>query len=209
MMIVYNCAQRSEMLPALELVSTVKVLSLYAQCANVRVKMLAKFTLSLMDFAVQDSHILELSDEEVAYYKNQLIEAMSKGSTSHWYLHHELLQLLVYLIKNNLKNFMTVLMSVFDMLIQSLQSDSREVLKQAQKVVLHVMGQLSSEQLGQIKKECEVLTVHADQDIKETAVCINRLMSGEWESMLVHTYPPSFICLLPNNAKISMYVAIK
>lgn len=175
------------MLPALELVSTIKVLSLYAQCTNIRVKMLAKFILSLMDFGVQDIHILKLNNEEVKYYRNQLVEAVDKGSTSHWYLHHELLQILVN-FKNNSKNYMIILNSVFDLLIQSLQSNKQGVLKQALKVVLHLYPQLdrlSVEQLGQIKKELEVLSVHDDQVIKETAVCVNRLMSGEWESMLV------------------------
>ena len=208
-MIVYNCAQRSKMLlPALELVSTVKVLSLYAQCANMRVKMLAKFILSLMDFAVQDSHVLELDGEEVIYYRNQLAEAISKGSTSHWYLHHELLQLLVNLIKNNSKSIMTILNLVFDLLIQSLQSDSRKVLKQAEKVVLYLLDQLSAEQLEQMKKVCETLTVHDDQDIKDTAVCISRLMSGEWESMLVQNLF-IFVCFLIMQKQILLYVFIK
>lgn len=197
MVIIYNCAQRSNLLPALELVSTVKVLLLYAQCSNVRVKMLAKFILSLMDFAVHNSDILELNDEEVKYYRDQLVEAKEKGSTSHWYIHHELLQLLVNLIKSNSKNFATLLNSVFELLIQSLQSNKKEVQEQALKVVLYLYSQsdlLTTEQLAQIKKETKVVTWLDDHGTKETAVCVNRLMSGEWESMLVATCHKSCTC---------------
>ena len=180
------------MLPALELVSTVKVLSLYAQCSNLCVKMLAKFTLCLMDFSLHDSSILDLSDEEIEYYKSQLTEAMAKGSTSHWYTFQELLQLLVYFIRNNSKHFPIFLNVIFDLLMEGVKSDVINVVREFQKVVVNLCisplyKQLSSMQLSQVGKRINLLCSHEDPTIKDSAIYIKLIIGNVFESKF-HTY---------------------
>jgi len=179
------------MLPALELVSTVKVLSLYAQCSNLRVKMLTKFTLCLMDFSLHDSCILDLSDEEIEYYKSQLTEAMAKGSTSHWYTYQELLQLLVYFIRNNSKHFPIFLNAIFDLLMEAVESDVINVVREFQKVVVNLCTrplykQLSSMQLSQVDKRINLLCSHEDPTIKDSAMYIKLIVGNVFEGKFIY-----------------------
>ena len=178
---VFNCAQRPQLLRALELVSTLTVLPFYAQCSNLRVKMLAKFTLSYMHFAIFDASILELSRVEVEYIKNQLAEAVGKGSASHWYAHHEILQVLINLIRCCPKNARLIIQlhSVMDLVRKSMYSDDLLVQKKSVEVFMHLHSLyklLAVDQLSLIKQAIEALSTHENSDVKNLAICAQILL---------------------------------
>jgi len=176
------------MWPALELVSTMTVLPLYAQCSNMRIKMLAKFTLSFMDCAVQDCHVLELNSEELKYCKEQLAEAVTEGSTSHWYTHSEILQVLINLMRSNSKNLSMIYQCanpIIDLIIKSMLSDKETVQKKSLKAFLnlHTLYKLfTDEQVLQSNKLIKKLSQNEDSDVKNLALCAQRLIK-DVESM--------------------------
>ena len=166
------------------MVSTLTVLPFYAECSNLRLRMLAKFTLSYMDFALFDATILELSRVEVEYIKNQLTEAVNKGSTSHWYEHHEVLQVLINLIRCSPKNAHLIIQfhSVIDLLIKSIYSDDLLVQKISTEAFMHfhsLYRLFTDDQVSQGKQVVEVLFAHKDPDVKSLGTCAQFLLETD------------------------------
>ena len=187
LVIIFNCAQRSEVLPALEMVSTVNILPLYAQCPDIRIGMLAKFTLSFMDFALFDCHILDLNDKEMEYINDQLVEAVTNGSTSHWYADAELLLVLTNLtsspnFKRNAIHILKRMPSIIDLAVRFMQSSKSEVQKVSLKFLLNFYS-LKSMSVEQIhggsasiaQKTLERLYSSDDADIRELVNCAQLL----------------------------------
>ena len=182
--VIFNCAQRPELLHALEMVSTLTVLPFYAQCSNLRLKMLAKFALSYMDFALFDASILELSRVEVDYVKNQLTEAVDKGSTSHWYAHYEILQVLINLIRCNPKNthLIVQLPLIMNLLIRSMSSNELLVQKKSVEAFMHFHSfykLLSADLVSQSREAIEALSTHENSDVKNLASCAQFLLKSD------------------------------
>ena len=184
LVVVFSCAQRPELLHALEMVSTLTVLPFYAQCSNLRLKMLAKFTLSYMDFALFDVSILRLSRVEVDYVKNQLTEAVDKGSTSHWYAHHEILQVLINLIKCDPKNAHLIIQlpSVMNLLIRSMYSNELLVQKKSLEAFMNFHSFykfLSGDLVSQSKEAIEAFSTLDNSDMKNSANCAQFLLKPD------------------------------
>ena len=171
------------MWPALELVSTMTVLPLYAQCSNMRIKMLAKFALSFMNCALQDCRVLELNREEIKYCKEQLAEAVTEGSTSHWYTHYEILRVLINLIRSSSKNLLLIYQcanQIIDLIIQSMLSDKELVQKESLKAFLnlHTLYKLfTDEQVLESNKYIEKLSQNEDSEVRNLASCAQRLIT--------------------------------
>jgi len=181
--VVFNCAQRPEMWPALELVSTLTILPLYAQCSNMRIKMMAKFALSFMDYnALQDPEVLKMSCQEIQYCKKQLAEAITEGSTSHWYTQSEILQVLINLIRSNSKNLSLIYQfanPIIDLIIKSLLSDKESVQKESLKAFLNLhtlYKSFTTDQILQSNSNIAELSHHENSDIKNLALCAQMLM---------------------------------
>ena len=175
------------------MVSTFTVLPLYAQCTDLRLRMLAKFTLSYMDFALFDASIMELSTAEVEYIKDQLMEAVDKGSTSHWYEHCEVLQVLINLIRCSPKNAKMIIQfnSVMDLLIKSMCSGNPLVQKISVEgfMYLHSWYRLLTDgQVSQSKHAIEVLSAHEDSGIKNLGACAQFLLEPD-------TAKSTYICV--------------
>jgi len=137
--------------------------------------MLAKFTLSYMDFVLSDASILELTKEEIEYLQNQLTEAVDKGSTSHWYEHQEVLQVLINLIRNCPKNLHLIgqANSFIDLLIKSMHSDELLVQKKSIEAFVHFHSMyelFTADQISQSTQVIEKLSSHEDTDVNNLAV---------------------------------------
>lgn len=181
------------------MVSTLTVLPFYAQCSNLRLKMLAKFTLSYMDFALFDVSILELSRVEVDYVKNQLTEAVDKGSTSHWYTHHEILQVLINLIRCDPKNAHLIIQlpSIMNLLVRSMSSNELLVQKKSLEVFMHFHSFykfLSGDLVSHSREAIEAFSTHDNSDVKILANCAQFLLKADTsKSSYIANY--SYVCI--------------
>lgn len=181
------------MVPALELVSTVNILLPFTQCPDMRIRMLAKFTLSFMDFALYDCHILDLAGEEMKYIGDQLAEAAADGSTSHWYLDTELLLVLTNLTTNpyfsrNLSHILQGKTSIIDSTVTLLQSSKAAVQKASLRFLLNLYSYSEKPpSLEKIHRETsplaqttsEKIILSEDADIQELVKCAQLLTKGD------------------------------
>lgn len=189
LVIIFNCAQRPQVIPALELVSTVNILQLYTHCPDVRIAMLAKFTLSFMDFAVQDCHVLDLNDKEMNYISDQLSEAVAGGSTSHWYMDTELLLVLTNLTRSpyftrNLFHILQGKASIVESAMKLMQSSKTSVQKAALRFLLNLysvserppcLEQIHAGKSSLVEATLEKLMSSVDAEIQELANCAQLL----------------------------------
>ena len=161
--------------------------------------MLAKFTLSYMDFALFDVSILELSRVEVDYVKNQLTEAVDKGSTSHWYTHHEILQVLINLIRCDPKNAHLIIQlpSIMNLLVRSMSSNELLVQKKSLEVFMHFHSFykfLSGDLVSHSREAIEAFSTHDNSDVKILANCAQFLLKADTsKSSYIANY--SYVCI--------------
>ena len=191
LVVLFNCAQHHEVIPALEMVSTVNILIKYAQCPVIRVAVLAKFILSFMEFALENLSVLELTEQDLSYASLQLSEALVSGSSMHWYTDLELLKVLTNLTQSPQfsKNLIQILInqgenSVLSMIAQYSNSSKLEVQKASLKFLLNLYSfieqpcikHIHGENASIVQDALNTLATGDGPDIQELVTCIRLLL---------------------------------
>ena len=151
--------------------------------------MLAKFALSFMDFALENSSVLDLTQQEVNYISSQLSEAVVDGSSTHWYTDLELLKVLTNLTQSPYfsKNVIQIFHSrgknsILSIVAQFLQHSKMAVKNAALKLLLNLYSSFDQPSLKQIHATTveialiNTLAASEDFDTKQLATCAQLLL---------------------------------
>lgn len=183
LVIVFNCALHQRVIPALEMVSTVNILPVFAQCPIIRVAVLAKFVLSFMEFALEVPDVLVLSQQEISYINCQLSEAMANGSSTHWYTDLELLKVLINLTRRPhlSKNIIQIIgnSSISSNITQFLQSSKLDVQKASLRLILNLYSffdqpsikRMHGDSASAVEVALRTFAATEDSDIQQLATC--------------------------------------
>jgi len=197
--VILRCAQKQNMRKALEDLSMFDILVHYAHCSNIKIRMVAKYSISFMDYAVYDNSLLQLNEEEIKYYCVTLLEAMEMRGmvASLFYTHQELLAILVSILKSSSKNLMIIvdhcLSILTGLLLISTHSNSKEIQRESLLAFLnlHTVYKLFTDDLVSLTRDSinRLILYDQDSEIRNLAFCIQQLIKdtsiGEY---IMHVY---------------------